>query len=447
MLSPYMDPEDLVNLVAESISLNEQQLYFHTNYYQGISSIHRKQESCIALAALSALNRNFSQSITELSKLKSSSSTLLTYLHYFLSGLVQEQLNHIELSLSMYNHALLSSYEAKLKKPFLIVIILFNALYETENFQELVNLNIDINCFPDYTKQIVLVRLAYCYEILGNYEKAIEKLKKAQEWQGELADISKIWEKSLMGLECCEDFERFIENEIDQFKSNDWILAYSIYLAKVGNYQKSKGILEAKISTMNRHETFLILGYVYFKLSLYTRSFIYTLKYLKEAPKSANGWFNLAILYQKSQQSYSQKCITKFKKFAKSPQSESLLNNLSDMILINFDISKFGQPAAKVVKIPIQQQSYSNQSFSNSSRLNPEKIDIKSSDDDRSSEINFNYRGQVSKLKTDIIGHEEEVVEDFDSCKKTDIRLKKLSTDQIKSSIRLPNKRRRKGKK
>ena len=33
------------------------------------------------------------------------------------------------------------------------------------------------------------------------------------------------------------------------------------------------------------------------------------------------------------------------------------------------------------------------------------------------SEIKFNYREQDSKLKTDIIGHEVEVMNDFDSCK------------------------------
>ena len=351
----------------------------------------------------------------------------------------------------MYNQALLTSYGAKLKKPFLIVIILFNALFETENFQELVNLNIEIKCLPDNAKQIVLVKLAYCYEFFfGNNEKAIENLKKAQEWQGELTDISNLWKKTLMGIECCEDFERFIESETDQFKKNDWILVYSIYLAKVGNYQKSKEILEVQIRTMNRPEACLVLGYAYFKLNQFTRSFIYTLKHLKEAPESANGWFNLAVLYKKSQQSYSLKCLNHFKTLSKSPTSELLLNNISDMVLINFDISKFGQPTGNIMKVPINKESNSDLRYSDSPRLNAEIIEIRSSDDDQSSEIKFNYREQDSKLKTDIIGHEVEVMNDFDSCKKADFRtreLKKINTNKNKAHVRLPNKRKRANRK
>ena len=454
MFNLYLEPEDLANLLAENVSLKEEQLHFHTNYYQGISGIYRIQESCIALSALSALTRNFSQSIAELSKFKSSSSALLNYLYYFLSGLVHESLGDYELSLIMYNEALLASYQTKLKKPFLIVICLFNALFATENYQKLVNLHIEINCLPDSVKQLVLAKLAFCHEILRNDEKAIEILAHAQDWAGELGQVLKLWRNALMGMECCEEFEMFIENETDQNKKNDWILIYSIYFAKTGKYKKCQEWLEIRISIimkMNRPEIYSILSYTYFKQDKFTHSFIYALKYLKEVPKSAIGWFNLAVLYKKSKQPHSQKCIKQFKELTKLVQTDLQILDLREMILINFEISRFGQPLEKIVKVPTQIAS--NSSNSNLSSSNSCQSDCKSissnSIDEQNSEKNSKFRDSECILKTDIIGHADEELVDFEIGKKKIKRMKKIKKNcriGLKTNICLPKKRKRKYK-
>lgn len=453
MFNLYLEPEDLVNLLAENVSLTEEQLHFHTNYYKGISSIYRIPESCIALSALSALTRNFSQSILELSKFNSSSSALLNYLHYFLSGLVHESIGDYELSLNMFKQALLFSNQTKLKKPFLIVICLFNALFLTENYQELANLNIEVHCLPQYVKQLVLVKLAFCYENLKNNEKAVESLDKALEFGGELGQVLKLWRYALVGMECCEDFERCIEDETDQNKKCDWILVYTIYLAKTGMYQKCKEWLEIRISTITsiiRPEIYSILSYSYFHQESFTHSFIYALKYLKVAPKSAIGWYNLAVLYKKSQQPHYQKCIKKFNELSKSSHNDLQVLNITEMILINFDISKFGQPLEKIVKVPTQiptNQSSSILNDSNSLKSDSESIGSRSIDDEQKSEKNCKLRDFKCKLKTDIIGYEDEELVDFEKARKKVKRMRKFKKNSktgLKRNICIPKKRKRK---
>jgi hypothetical protein len=354
MLNLYLDPEDLISLIAEDEQLSQEQLYFQTNYYKGISNLHKKQESCLALAALSGLTGNYTESFHYLSLFKDFESPLLSYLFHFLSALLKEKLNLFEDSQDLMVQANKNISLIKLKKPFLVELCLFNSYFINRDYKKALSLKLKFQELPENIKQVYFLKKAYCSEVLGLHAKSFKFYMKSSNIESNLKKISNLWEKVLQNKAIPEDFENLLTQSPDPREKNDLTLLFSLFLIKTKNYPKAKQLLEDLNPSDLRPEIYSILSCIYFKTDQIAKSFVFTLKYIKLRPKHADGWVNLSVLYQKTQQNHRFKSLEKARKLLKDEWFSQDFSEFKDMVICEFDLSQFGKDPHASLKAPVK---------------------------------------------------------------------------------------------
>lgn len=352
MSSLYLDPEDLINLIAEEAEFKQEQIHFHITYYEGIAKIHKKNEAILALAACTLLGGKLQHSQEIIKNYAETANPNLNYLYNFLLGLINEKQespqNAIENYISASQHR-----QIHIKKPFLLQTRLLNCYLVTQNYSQAIEFFSNNHSFPVHLQDEFYCQLAYCCEQLGDKKGALDWYGLIKTTDSPLSQASSIWCAILKGEGKCEEIEEFIKkNTENKFEVCDWKYILSQFYIRKGEFDLALEILKEITEVSKRDVYFSALGLVYLKKNCIVQAFVSYLRALRFNKAVAENWFNLALVYYKVNQGESADAMSMAKGFDKSRMIEDELGADSEVINVNFDFSLFGKPPVvrKIVK-------------------------------------------------------------------------------------------------
>lgn len=360
MSSLYLEPEDLINLIAENTEFKEEQIHFHMTYYEGIGKIHKKFEAVLALAAC-ALLRNKCQSCEEiLSGYNSSLVPHLNYLFYFLSGLLHQKMDQTGRALELFLKAR-EEDTSLIKNQNILLKHLLDCFISTRKFLQAHEYFIDFLEFDDSCKTAFCSRLGFCCEVLGMNEKAAVWYRKVL-LDGSVARACWVWADHLDGKDVKEVIEKYREegsNE-DLVEAADWDYMLSLYHISKDQLDEALEILKNITENIKKDVYFSSMGYIYYQKKKIIQSFVYYLKALKQNPKVPENWYNLALIYYKVDQDESEKSLEKARKIDCGSKFMSNLEPSSEIYMVKTNLSTFGIPQESQNKLKKKRKTVKN---------------------------------------------------------------------------------------
>lgn len=352
MSSLYLDPEDLINLIAEEVEFKPEQIHFHITYYEGIAKIHKKNEAIIALAACALLSGKLQISQQIIRNYNNSANISLNYLYNFLLGLISEGLESPQNAIDYYLSAV-QIPQFSVKKPFILKTRLLNCFILTQNFSQAVEyfpINTEV---PLDHQPVFYPQLAYCCEQLGNTSKAVEWFELLTNTETPENQAALIWCSILQGQEKIGEIEEKIEAKSEnKHIVCDWKYMLSLCFINKGDLGKALEILKEIAEEVQKDSYFNALGVVYFKLKNFIQAFVSFLRAVKLNKAAPENWFNLALVYHTVNQTESVELMNRVKSFDKFQRLNGELDESSNALLLKFNFSLFGKPPTvkKVVK-------------------------------------------------------------------------------------------------
>ena len=348
MSSLYLDPEDLINLIAEEVEFRQEQIHFHITYYEGIAKIHKKNEAILALAACALLSRKQQISQQIIRNYSDSVNAYLNYLYYFLLGLISEKQENLQKAIEFY---LLAGQipQFTVKKPFLLKSHLLNCFIQTQSFSQAVEYFPINTIVPLDHQQVFYPQLAYCCEQLGETSKAIEYYQLIPNTETPENQAGLIWCSMLQGHENILEIEKKIEARPDnKYISCDWKYLLSLCFVNKGELGKALEILKEISEEVQKDLYFNALGVVYFRSKNLIQAFVSFLRAVKLNKAAPENWFNLALVYYTVNQTESQELMNKVKSYDKFERLNGELDESSSAIMLKFNCSLFGKPPATI---------------------------------------------------------------------------------------------------
>jgi tetratricopeptide (TPR) repeat protein len=353
MSSLYLEPEDLVNLIAQNSEFREEQLHFHMTYYEGIGKIHKKSEAILALAACAILGKKYQYCQDLLKTFSPGSSPALNYLFYFLSGLLHEKQNQPTSALEAYHKARLEKSD-NLKDPCILLKRMLDCFIFTRKYLEAVEYFPEDSNFPAEWQTPLCSRLGFCSEMLSMPEKALIWYSKTSS-DDAASKACQVWAEHLAGKDVLDQLLKYRGQVTDenQVLACDWDFLISLYYLSKDDLEKALNLLKKITEIVKKDVYFSSLGVVFYKKKKIVHSFVCFIKALKINQKVAENWFNLAVIYNKVNQGESEKAMEKARKIDQGVTFLRDLDAASEMILIKMNFSEFGlfnSESEKIVK-------------------------------------------------------------------------------------------------
>lgn len=342
MSTLYLEPEDLINLIAEKTEFKEDQIYFHMTYYEGIGKIHKRSEAILALGACAILRGNFQNCEEILSGYDTSSVPNLNYLFYFLSGLLSEKMDQTTKALEQFIKAR-EEDKSFIRNQNILLKHLLNSFILNRKFLQAHEYFIDMPDFEDSYRTEFYSRLGFCCEVLEMNEKAAFWYRKVNQG-GSAAQACLVWADHLEGKDVKDLIEKCRNEcrEDEMVLAADWDYMLSLYYISKDKLDEALKILKNLIETIQKDVYYSSLAFIYYQKKKIIQSFVYYLKALKLNPKIPENWYNLALIYYKVDQDDSEKSLEKARKIDNSSKFMTNLEPSTEIFVVKTNLSTFG---------------------------------------------------------------------------------------------------------
>ena len=342
MSSLYLEPEDLINLIAENTEFKEEQIHFHMMYYEGIGKIHKKSEAILALGACALLRNKFQACQEILSGYNPSLFPHLNYLFYFLSGLLHQKMDQTAKALEQFLKAREEEINS-IKHPNILLKQLLDCFISSRQFLQAHEYFIDFPEFQESFKTAFCSRLGFCCEVLGMNEKAVFWYRKVS-LDGSVAKACLAWADHLDGKDVKDLIEKYREegSSEDLVVAADWDYMLSLYHLSKDQLDEALEILKNLTESIKKDVYFSSIGYIYFQKKKIIQSFVHYLKALKLNPKVPENWYNLALIYYKVDQNESEKSLERARKIDCGSKFMTSLEPSSEIYMVKTNLSTFG---------------------------------------------------------------------------------------------------------
>lgn len=344
MSSTILDFEDLISAICTSPTLPKVEILTYYTKFESQANNFSNIEQKIISATFDCVLGNTGQAQDILNSLLPLSSPKLNFYVYLVLGYLFMNLRKFDKSSEYFSLAKPLSYVSKC--PFILHNLVIDAFIKSRNYDQGISYILSIGELPPENHPVFHCKLGFFYEKMGNLALAQKYFSAASSTNFHLAQVCDLWADVLAGKTVSEKFENLSTSfESETWKMNDLKYLESLYLIKSKKFQESVNLLK-QFSHFNLKDSYLItLGFALIKLNSITQAFIYTMKGLKANPKNAEGWFNLAVIYNRVQHEESKNALIKAQKLGLGLGMS--LEDLVDPILPTIELWNFGCQGAK----------------------------------------------------------------------------------------------------
>lgn len=361
MLDDYMDHRDLVTIVAEDKTIEKAVL--DKNYYYYSAQKDQKsncKEFLVGLAACELLRGDYSRSESILELLLTLNSKITDQALSFVIGLSYYKVQKHCQAIDYFNSALI--IEKSLTKEYLIDIKLLESYTYTRNYtQSIEHFNNNSSKIPDECLSRVLCNIGYCYEQLGQSNKAIDCYKSVSALNSDLSCVCDVW-VSILQYNCAGILEK-IQQELDKHAENaqewyEWSYFLGLYYIRQEKYSQATRILKNLCNAPFNKEVYLCcLASVLLTTGNICDSFVCYLKAAALDQSIPEIWYNIAVLYSIVGQKEVQPALLRAKKLDTSNVLPYSIDLNTKVLPIRLNLADFGAVKSlvkKKVKNPVK---------------------------------------------------------------------------------------------
>ena len=349
MSSTILDYEDLISTLCTSPTLSKEEILTLYTKFENLGKNSSNIEQKLISATFDCVLGNTKQAQDILISLLPLSCPRLSFYVNLVLGYLFMNLEKFENSIEYFLLAKTLSYTSKY--PFILHNLAVDAFIKSRNYEQGVSYILSIDELHPEHSPVFHCKLGFFYEKLGALSLAQKCFSAAGSMNFELAAVCQLWAEVLAAKNVSEKFENlFTSFESNFWKMNDLKYLNSLNLIKTNQYQEAVNIL-SQFTLFNLKDSYLIaLGFAFFKLNNITQAFTFTVKGLKANPKNAEGWFNLAVIYNRVQQEESKNALIRAQKLGLGIGVS--LEDLVEPILPTIELWNFGSQGSKEPEKP-----------------------------------------------------------------------------------------------